>query len=146
MASPDNFDVTKQPMPGGGVNKPASGSYGDKANLDRLAQSFPKVDAPQSAGPGGMAPMPTPPSGGGVSSPPAPGLPSGLLAPTTRPDVPVSTPLVSGPPPNPVLSASTSRQRNMAILDALVADPTVSEATREWARINLQNLIQGSRR
>jgi hypothetical protein len=34
----------------------------------------------------------------------------------------------------------------MAILDALVSDPTVSDATREWARINLQNLIQGSRR
>jgi hypothetical protein len=140
----DTFDIAKQTLPGGNTNKPASGTYGDQKNLDDLKASFPQAPSMPGSASGGPAPMPTPPSGGGVSTAPAPGLPSALLAPTTRPGTPVGTPL-GAPPVNPVQAAATARQRNMAVLDALVNDPNVSTTTREWARSVMGNLIKGSK-
>jgi hypothetical protein len=65
------------------------------------------------------------------------------MGPTTRPNVPASTPLATAPV-NPVSGASTSRQRNLAILDALVSDPNTSAATRDWAETVMKHLIAGS--
>lgn len=140
----DTFDIAKQTLPGGNVNRPASGAYGDQKNLDDLAKSFPQAPSMPGSASGAPAPMPLPPSGGGVSTAPSPGLPPALLAPTQRPDTPVNTPLAAAPV-NPVQAAATARQKNLAILDALVSDPNVSSATREWARTAMENLIQGSR-
>jgi hypothetical protein len=89
--------------------------------------------------------MPTP-GVGPVPAGPPPGVPAGILKPTMRPDVPASTPLVQGPPPNPVLQAQTARQRNMAVLDGMVNDPNTSEATKEWARNLIEHLIGMSKR
>lgn len=140
----DSFDIAKQTLPGGNTNKPASGTYGDQKNLDDLAASFPKAPSQPGSVSGPGAPMPLPPSGGGMSTAPSPGLPPELMGPTTRPNVPVGTPLAA-PPINPVQAAATARQKNLAILDALTNDPNVSVATREWARTAMENLIQGSR-
>lgn len=143
---PDTTDVTKMPTAGGGMNKPASGTYGEGAALERLRAAFPLgggTGAPGAAPPQ-APPMPVPAAGGGVSTPPT-GLPAGLLAPTSQPDVPASTPLAAGPPPNPVAQAQTSAQRNLAIATALLDDPRTSEATKEWAQSIINALVEGSR-
>lgn len=139
----DTFDITQQPTAGGNTNAPASGTYGEKAALARLQQSFPATSpgAGPSVQPDGPAPMMSP-SPGQVSTAPA-GLPAGLLAPTQRPDVPAFTP-PSVPGLNPVQSAQTDRQRNLAALDALVHDPNVSPLTREWAQNFIDKLISRS--
>lgn len=90
-----------------------------------------------------MPPMQTPPSGAGLSTPPSGGLPSALLAPTTQPGVPVSTPLAA-PPVNPIASAATDRQRNLIYLDALATNPNNSAETRQWATEVRNRLISMS--
>lgn len=134
----DQTDISKLPLAGGNTSAPSSGTYGEGAALARLKQQLPVVE--QSAQEPGQsaAPMPTPPMGGGISNSPPTGLPPGILAPTNRPDTPVSTPL--GQPTNP-LAAQTGRQRRIAVLDALANDPNVSDQTREWAQINLRALV-----
>jgi len=141
----DTFDITQQPTAGGGVNAPSSGTYGEKASLDRLQRSFPAASpgAGPQVTPGGPPPMPQP-SPGQVSTAPE-GLPAGLLSPTQRPDVPAYTPLPAGPPPNPVQMSQTDRQRNLAVLDSLVHDPNVSDVTREWALTLISKLVSRSK-
>lgn len=139
----DTTDVTQQTNAGGNVNTPASGTYGEAASLDRLKAALP---TPPGAGPGSSsghpAPMPVPqPSG--IARPPQ-GLPQAMFAPTKRPDVPVSTPLPAAPV-NPMAAAQTQRQKNLALVDALVNDPSTSEGTRQWAQMVRDRLIQGSR-
>lgn len=80
-----------------------------------------------------------------MSTPAAPGVPGALLAPTARPDVPITTPLAQAPV-NPIQLAETERQRNLARLDALTSNPNVSQETKEWARVFRDNLIQASKR
>ena len=142
----DTTDVTKMPLPGGNVNSPASGTYGEKAALERLKSQLPGVDAgagPTASNP--AAPMPTPPAGAGISNSPPPGVPSGIMAPTSRPDVPVSTPLQQGPV-SPLAGAQTGNQQRLAILDSLANSPNVSDSTREWAQSLVQSLIKRSSR
>lgn len=137
----EQVDINKMPLAGGNVNAPASGTYGEGAALERLKQSLPMAEtgaAPSAADP--TAPMPTPPAGG-MSTPPTGGLPSPLLAPTQRPDVPVSTPLGAPTAPMP----ATGRQQRMAILDALANSPDVSDETREWASMMVKRLVDTSR-
>jgi hypothetical protein len=140
-----DFDISKQPSPAG-IGKPGSGTYGEKAALDRLKASLPEV--PPGAGPTGtqQAPMPLPPAGSpGAPAPSA--APADLFAPTQRPDVPVSTPLqMGGPAQSPVQAAATARQRNMAVLDSLANDPNVSDVTREWAQNLISNMVRMSAR
>lgn len=140
-----DFDIAQQPSPVG-VGKPGSGTYGEGAALDRLKEQLPSPAAPGAGpmpqGPGGM-PMPAP--GAGPAPKPA-GLPAAIMAPTARPDVPIQSPLDPVAPVNPVQAAQTSRQRNMAALDALVNDPAVSAVTREWAAGMIQLLVKESTR
>jgi len=141
---PDTTDISK--LPAGGVNAPASGSYGDAAALDRLKEAFGNIPgAGPQAGPGqqSAAPMPTP-APSQIQSPPPAGLPPALLAPTQRPNVPVSTPLAPAGPamPGPV----GPQQQRLAILDALAQNPAVSDTTRQWAELLRERLIQGSAR
>ena len=127
----DATEISKMPMPGGNVNAPASGTYGEGAALEALKKQLPSTPAAGPSTQNPVAPMPTPPAGAGVSNTPAPGLPSALLAPTQRPDVPVSTPLAgSGPAPMPM----SAQQQRLHALDVLANDPNVSPETREWAQ------------
>lgn len=138
----DTTDINKLPMPGGGVNTPASGTYGEKASLERLIGQLPT--APSGGGQSGptpVSPMQSPAGGRPPMSPPA-GVPSVMMSPTQRPDVPGSTPLAM---PAPGVSApQTGRQRRMAVLDALANNPDVSDQTREWASVLIETLISGS--
>lgn len=139
----DNFDVAAQTLPGGNVNQPASGTYGDVASLDKLKASFPQ---PPTTPNGSLPTKPMPqPQTGSIPTPQAGGLPPGLLAPTDLPHVPSSTPL-QGPPVAPVLNAQTDRQKRLAIIDSLLQDPNTAEVTREWAGHVKDALIHGSAR
>lgn len=138
----DDPDVSQ--LPSDAVNAPASGTYGETAALDRLKAQLPGAATPQpGSGPGPTQPMPTPPMSGGMSTPPSGALPASLMAPTTQPGTPLTTPLAM-PPQNPMLSAQSQRQRNLAKLDALMADPNTSDETKEWARNLVSHLISMS--
>ena len=62
------------------------------------------------------------------------------MAPTNRPDVPVSTPL-AGPAADPMAGAADARERRMRYLEILCYDPRVSPEVREWAE-NVKRKIQ----
>lgn len=129
------------------VNKPASGTYGEKADLSRLQKSLPQTSAgPQPAGaqpmpainPQPISPQPAAQGRPTTGAAPPLGVPSVLLSPTTQPDRPVNTPL-SSPSPTAVVNPMQSR---LAMLDALANSPDVSPTTREWAQ-NLIDLLLG---
>lgn len=128
-------DVIEQVPAGGGVNKPASGTYGEKAALDRLKQQLPQSQP--AAQPAPVQPVPTGlgPSSSGAG--PA-GLPRGLTAPTGMPDVPVSTPL-QGPPPDPLGPDPDVRQRRLQYA-RLLATQGASPEIREWGQILVEKL------
>lgn len=134
MAGPTPSIIEQMPA-GGNVSRPQSGSYGEKAEAERLKQALPQSDAapPQQAG--------TPPSGFGTAPSPtrAPALPPGLLAPTTRPDVPVSTPLAV--PTDPFAGAVDARQRRLRMIDIISTHPDASPELKEWASVVKQKLI-----
>jgi hypothetical protein len=131
-------DVLAQVPAGGGVNKPASGTYGEKAELERLEAQLPGSE-PSAPVPQEVSPLPGVPSGSAVPAPPS-GLPRGLTLPSRRPDVPVSTPL-QGPPADPYVGAVNARQRRLALLDMLSEHPEASPELQEWAEILKQKLI-----
>lgn len=139
---PGQPDVLEQVPAGGGVNKPASGTYGEGAELDRLKAALP------GGGDRTRPTSPTPPSMGMPSGPGAPGAPAGLPEvlgrPTTRPDVPINTPLAPMTPQNPVAGAVDAQQRRLALLDALSQSPEVSEETREWAGVVMKKIIEAT--
>jgi hypothetical protein len=131
-------NVIEQQPAGGGVNKPASGTYGEKASVDRLKQELPST---------GSQPQPVQPApsaaGGGLAAPAAPSsLPKGLVAPSVRPGVPVSTPLAGAAGAvDPFAGAVDARQRRLRYLD-LLAQQADSPEVREWAEIVKQKLIE----
>lgn len=138
-------DIEKIPT-GQQVSRPASGAYGERAAVEQLKSQLPASGAGAGgpAGPGGPAlpplnpPTPTAPS----YVPPAsgnlpPGVPAPLAAPTNRPYEPVNTP-VGGPP---MAAPLTDAQRRIQLLDVLANSPSVSDETREWARLVLRSLV-----
>lgn len=129
-------DVVEQVPSGGGVNKPASGTYGEKTELAGLQASLPTSE-PAAKPPASMSPTPPTQSARLTSSS---GLPSVLMAPTQRPDVPVSTPL-AGPAADPMAGAVDDRQRRLRYLDILSTHPDATPALREWAENFKQKLI-----
>lgn len=136
--TPGQPDVMEQLPAGGNPMKPTSGTYGDVANLERLKGDLelPGTDGPS---PSQRPAPPAPGAPGGAPVPPAtPGtVPSVLMAPTTQPDVPASTPL-GGVAPTPV--SMTGAQARLARLDMLSRDPSVSEETQQWAKDVLREL------
>lgn len=144
MAVNSNVDINK--MPGPNVNRPASGTYGEKAALDRLQQSLPQSDP---AGPvmgGGAADQPTPSMPGSVparSAGRSAGLPAGLLRPSDRPDEPIGQMPVG--PVDPYAGAVGAQQRRLALLDQLANHPEASPELREWASIVRERLIARAR-
>lgn len=126
-------DVIEQLPAGGSPNQPASGTYGEVADLDRLKQALPVPQGP-------TAPSPTPMPAGGGRPPvpgPTPGLPQGILAPSRQPGVPVQTPLEQGFQPAQTRSAQVVQQ-----LHAVMRDPNVSDMTREFAELLLDRLTR----
>lgn len=130
--------IEKTPTAGTSVNKPASGTYGEKADLARLKQQLPSSSAgPQGPQPGPGA-GPTPPgvrpaqAGPGAPGEPPPGVPSALLHGTQRPGVPVGQRRVQ--PSTIVRDASSKREARKALLVSLSQSNEVSDATREWAK------------
>lgn len=146
MADPaPHGELEKTPTGSGAVNKPASGTYGEKADLDRLRQSLPPIGPPGEAGvgaapmvgPGGQVPQR--PTGRPKNSPA--NIPAGMLAPTQRPGVPLDQPLAATPQ-MPARQPAQDQQR-LAILDALSTHPEVSPETQEWAKLLMEALIGG---
>lgn len=132
--------IEKTPTQNQSVSKPASGTYGERADLARLKAQLPQGQTPGGAAPGGPTPMGAPavgglpnPAGRPANAQVPPGVPAALGHPTDRPNVPLANPLV-GPTENPVRQAESARDARIALLMALVQDPSVSDTTREWAQ------------
>ena len=71
---PDMPEIEKTPTADTSVNSPESGTYGEKADLNRLRQALPPMGPPGSEGTGAAAPAPTPGRRPGPSSPGIPDL------------------------------------------------------------------------
>lgn len=139
---PGQPDVAEQLPASGNPMKPASGSYGDGASLDRLKASLPGAESSSAPSVRNLPPVAGPPPGA-TAPQGAQGLPAGLTRPTSMPDVPVSTPLMA-PPQNPVAGAADARQQRLLLLDQIANSPSVSDETREWAATFRQKLIEAS--
>lgn len=133
------------------VAQPASGTYGEKTDIQNLKNALPAgaVGNPAPVQTSPQPPMSTEPAmapsalptGRPAGGQPPPGVPSVLLAPTDQPHIPVNTPLQM--PASPIASTPDPRQARMAVLDALANDPNVSPETREWAHIVSRALLKG---
>ena len=142
---PDGFEVDKQGLPGGGgANKPASGTYGEKASQAKLAADLPLGDG-SSQGSEPFAPMPgsaptsPPTSTGGRPLNAPPGVPTALLSEGSP--GPVGQPL-AGPAMGPTFSQSRSEaEARIMWLTMLSENSEVSEESREWARTVLAMLV-----
>ena len=141
------MDIEKTPTQNTSVNKPESGTYGEKAELANLKSALPPMGTPQQqAGMEGPGPLPErgiPQQQGRPKEGPAM-LPQGAMSPTQRPTVPISQPMAPTQAPLPPKQQAGDQQR-LAILDALTTDPEVSEETREWAKLVLEALIEARR-
>lgn len=130
----DNPNVATAVPAGGNVAKPASGTYGDGAELDRLESALPSLQ-PQQSSPTVAAPSPMTPR---PPQAPMSGLPEGLFAPTTQPNVPVST-----PPTQQAPVAGTPPEQRIQLLDAYANNPAFSETTRQFFASYRDKLIRG---
>ena len=134
-------DLEKQPTADTRVNKPQSGTYGEKADLARLQQSLPPMTPQEGGGPAGPA---VSPSAAGLPGQPGrpkggpSGVPPGILAPSTQPNVPLATPLAG--PAQPGGAPQNAQEARIGLLQALAKAQDVSEETREWAQAVLELL------
>lgn len=120
------------------MNKPSSGTYGEKADLASLQAALPQSDPlPPGGGPQPVPPMPPPPAGLRSQQPAAPGLPPALLRPTRNPDTPVNTPLEQPAQ----IPEGLDRQRRMLL--QVLAERGLSAETREWAKLVLALVDHG---
>ena len=137
-------EIEKNPLP---VNKPASGTYGEKKELNDLKASLPPMNpgaGPTATGPspmpGASPQMPADPGGRPLNTPP--GVPSALMGKTDQPTVPLNTPLAQ-PQPAPMAGAQSAAQARIVLLQALSVSNEVSEETRAWAKAVLEMLTDG---
>lgn len=138
-------EIEKTPTGDVALNRPTSGTYGEKADLNRLKGALPPMEQRQTPS---QQPSSMPPASGQVpqrsmgrpTNAPSK-APAGLSAPSGKPSVPLDTPLRQQPSMPPRNSAA-DKQR-LAILDALSTHPDVSEETREWASIVKEYLVAG---
>jgi len=129
------------------VNRPESGAYGEKADVEALEQSLPPMETP-----------PEPPPAQGVAGPPpagtpvplagsqaTPGRPPGSTAappgvpPALMHDAPVGG-LVPTDPSGPTQDMAPAHQ-TLYILDVLSTSTEVSPETREWAEVVLDLML-----
>jgi len=142
-------DLEKTPTGDVAVNEPEGGTYGEKAELDRLKSSLPPMGGPAAQGGGRTAPSlggPTSAGGAPMGRPQnaPPGVPQALLGPTQRPNVPLGSPLGQQAPATPPRAQAADQQRLM-ILDSLTTHPDVSSETKEWATLVRDALISERR-
>lgn len=142
---PDSIEKT--PTQHTSANNPASGTYGEKAELTRLNQALPESGARPGSGPEGPGPVPgglSPGAGGEPGRPAGPGAPPGvpgaLMHGTERPGQPLGTPLAQQGAP--MGGAQSSQEARFIVLQALAESDEVSEATREWASIVIDMLSE----
>lgn len=142
-------ELEKTPTSDISVNKPESGTYGEKVDLSRLRQSLPPMGPPGSDGtaaaapPAGVRPGELNRPTGRPKNGPS-GVPGSLLSPTQRPGVPLDQPLARAPAPQPPRAQAANEQR-LLILDQLTSHPEVSSDTREWARLVRDAIIESGR-
>ena len=142
-------DLEKTPTADVAVNEPEGGTYGEKAELNRLQAALPPMGGPTTQGGGRSTPMlggPGPGGGGPLGRPKnaPPGVPQSLLAPTQRPNVPLGSPMNRQAPAVPPRAQAADQQRLM-ILDSLTTHPDVSSETKEWATLVRDALISERR-
>ncbi len=145
MADPINIDKT--PTQNQSANKPESGTYGEKAEVERLRKELPSAGGP-GAGPVQEAPpqrsqaTPNKPVAGmPVQEPAGPaGLPDVLTHPSRTPGQVTPRSSMVQPPQPESLS-----QARLALLDSLATSQEVSAETREWAQIVLGMMVDASR-
>lgn len=144
----DTLEPEKQPS--APVNQPSSGTYGERAAVDRLRQSLPSSGATDgrpagpasgTSGPAPAAPVPVPNEAGARTGAPS-GVPEVLLGPSQS-SRPVGS-LLDQAPVNPVAAATNGQQQRLALLDQLSQDQTVSEETRQWAAVMVRRLSAGA--
>lgn len=139
--------IDKEPVPAGGnVNKPSSGTYGEKASVERLKSQLPQVQ-PGPLGGGGPAGgqggqgLTSPPGPGPRPQPteqsPIPGIPAPIFDQTDRPNVDVNTPLVEGN-----AGPATPSQGALRVIDSLRQDP--DPEVQEFAEMLFEFLLQAS--
>lgn len=142
MAEPDI--VEKTPTQNMSVNKPESGTYGERAETDRLKKELPSSGGPvqgqQQAPPRAQATPNRPPENMPIPEEAGPkGVPNVLMheGKGLNPLMPSTGGVMAGP--------ENTAQARMALLDSLANSREVSEETREWAQIVLGMLLDGSR-
>lgn len=136
--------IEKVPTADQSVNKPESGTYGEKADRARLEKALPPMQPGGQSSGGGPAPMGrpspnVPPLPGGRPKASPSGVPGAVMAPTDRPGVPIQTPL-AGDPQSPIATAESVAQARIALLQQLSTSNEVSSETREWAKMVLEIL------
>ena len=142
MADPTSIDKT--PTQNQSLNKPEGGTYGEKAEVERLKKELP------SSGQAPVGPQQPPPKRGRASRPvPASVAPPTPAGPTGVPDAlmhPGTRPMVTGQPGGPTgPSVANISQARIALLDALQSSQEVSPETREWAGIVLEMMLDAAR-
>jgi len=142
VAEPDI--VEKTPTQNMSVNKPESGTYGERAETDRLKKELPSSGGPvqgqQQAPPRAQATPNRPPENMPIPEEAGPkGVPNVLMheGKGLNPLMPSTGGVMAGP--------QNTAQARMALLDSLANSREVSEETREWAQIVLGMLLDGSR-
>lgn len=129
MSNTELVEIEKMAPATGRQGTPASGAYGEGADLEALKAQLPPMDRrpdqPAVTLPEIGGPMPRSPVSGN--------LPRGIFAPSRRPQEPPGTPL-SLPPP----MAVTSTGQRLQTLQLIIEDPNSSPEFREWARLLLE--------
>ena len=125
------------------VNTPeASGTYGEKADLNRLKSQLPNgPGAPIGSGPQAQqAPAVSSAQVRPVDNQgsPVPGLPASIFTQPTRSPAESVTTMPQQPPQ---VSAVNGQQERLRILDALANDPKRTPETRAWATMMLNLLV-----
>jgi len=144
-----DLTIDKTPTQNQSVNKPESGTYGERAEVDRLKKELPSTQGPGGppTQPGG-APVPERASPTANKPPTSLGPEPGEAGPSGLPNVLMHqgsgnlTPQL--PPEQRPQGASNLSQARIALLDALSSSQDVSTETREWAQIVLEMLIDAS--
>jgi hypothetical protein len=129
-------DINTMAPATGAQNTPASGTYGEKADLANLEAQLPAMD-PQAGMP---AQAPLPPIGQGPQSAPPSGpggLPAGIMAPSNRPHEPVGQALTM-----PAPMATTSKEQRIQFYWTITQDPSVSQEFREFAQLYIDSAIR----
>ena len=142
----DPLTIDKTPTQNQSLNKPEGGTYGEKAEVDRL-----KKELPSGRGPGGPQQAPEPERSVATPNKPVSGMPTSQAGgPSGLPDVLAQPSMTPGQvsPRSPMARGAGAQdisQARLALLDSLSNSQDVSKETREWAKIVLEMMVDASR-